>query len=56
MAELLKKAEAFLTGIIYLAVLVMGVALAALGAYTAVVLTYRLGEVIWHVFGAHKWL
>lgn len=48
--------EAMLRSVIYLLILLMGLAMAALGAYTILFLALRFGQFLFELFGREKWL
>ena len=58
--EMLKKlfeaAEAMLRAVIYLLILVMGLSSASLGAYTILLLAFRIGEFLWEAIFKEAWL
>jgi len=58
--EMLKKlfeaVEATMRAVIYLLVLLMGLAMAALGAYTIIFLTIRVGQFLYELILKNKWL
>jgi fatty acid desaturase len=58
--QMLKKlfvaVEAAIRAAIYLLVLLMGLAIAALGAYTIIFLTIRVGQFLWVLIFKDKWI
>ena len=48
--------EAMLRAVIYLLILLIGLALAALGAYTIVFLSIRIGQLLYELLFKEKWL
>jgi len=59
-SEMLKKlfeaVEAILRAVIYLLILLMGLALASLGAYTIMFLALRIGQFLFELIFKEKWL
>jgi hypothetical protein len=54
--KLFEAVEAAIRAAIYLLVLLMGLAIAALGAYTIIFLTIRVGQFLWVLIFKNKWL
>lgn len=58
--EMLKKlfeaVEAMLRAVIYLLILLMGLAMASLGAYTIMFLALRIGQFLFELIFKEKWL
>lgn len=58
--QMLKKIfeamEVMLRAVIYLLILVMGLSLAALGTYTILFLSLRIGQLLWVLILREKWL
>jgi hypothetical protein len=54
--RLFEAIEATMRAVIYLLVLLMGLAIAALGAYTIIFLTIRAGQFLWVLIFRSKWL
>ena len=48
--------EAVLRAVIYLLILVMGLSMAGLGAYTIVFLAFRIGQFLWELISKRAWL
>ena len=48
--------EAMLRAVIYLLILLMGLAMAGLGAYTILFLSLRIGQFLWVLILKDKWL
>ena len=53
---LFEAVEATMRAVIYLLVLLMGLAMAALGAYTIIFLAIRVGQFLWVLIFKEKWL
>lgn len=54
--KLFEAVEATMRAVIYLLVLLMGLAMATLGAYTIIFLTIRIGQFLWVLIFKEKWL
>lgn len=54
--KLFEAVEAMLRAVIYLLVLLMGLAMAALGAYAIIFLAIRIGQFLWVLIFKSKWL
>jgi len=56
MLRLFEAVEATLRAVCYLLVLLMGLAIAALGSYTIIFLAIRIGQLLWVLIFKDKWL
>ena len=54
--KLFEATEAMLRAAIYLLILIMGVAITTLGAYTIIFLALRIGQFFWVLILKEKWL
>jgi len=54
--KLFEAVEAMLRAVIYLLILLMGLAMAALGAYTILFLSLRIGQFLFELIFKEKWL
>lgn len=54
--RLFEAVEATIRAVTYLLVLLMGVAIAALGSYTIIFLAIRIGQFLWVLIFKEKWL
>lgn len=54
--KLFEAVEAILRAVIYLLILLMGLALASLGAYTIMFLALRIGQFLFELIFKEKWL
>jgi len=54
--KFLDAVETMLRAVIYLLILLMGLALAALGAFTITFLSIRIGQFLFELLGRRSWL
>lgn len=54
--RLFEAVEATMRAVIYLLVLLMGQAMVALGAYTIIFLTIRVGQFLYELIFKNKWI
>ena len=54
--RLFEVMEAMLRAVIYLLILLMGLAIAGLGAYTILFLSLRVGQLLWELLFKRRWL